>query len=95
MNEEKETQEIQEETKSQSEETSASTLFEKTERIVTLQKAENDRREQLIKREEELFARKQLGGYSEAGQEQPEKKKETDEELTARFEAGELDLTKC
>ena len=48
-------------------------------------RAENDRTE-LLKAEEAL------GGGSDAGQVAPEKKPETDEEFTERFEKGEVDL---
>ena len=77
MNEEEKPQEIQEQAKGQPEETPTQTLYEKTEVIVSAQKAENDRREALIAREEALYARKQLAGYTEAGQGQP---KETEAE---------------
>ena len=53
----------------------------------------NTKKEELIKRDEELEAKKRLSGYTEGGSE-PVKKKETDEEFTERFEAGEVDLLK-
>jgi len=90
MDEEKEKQEIQEKTKGEAEETSTESLFDKTEKIVAMQKAENDRRENLIKREEELFARKQLGGQSSAGQTPEKPKEETPEEYAKRVMANDI-----
>jgi uncharacterized protein (DUF3084 family) len=87
--EEKETQEIQEQASGQPEKTSTETLYERTEAIVQRQKEENDRREALIAREEELFARKQLRGQANAGSGNPKTKEELLEE-TAKKEADEI-----
>jgi len=87
--EEKETQEIQETSERQSKEASTSSLFEKTEAIVQRQKEENDRREALIAREEELYARKQLSGQAYAGGGTPKTKDQLLEEA-AKKEAEEI-----
>ena len=55
-------------------------------------KAENDKVEIELLRAEELKAKIQLGGKSMAGQEPEKPKEETDEEFTARFERGEVQL---
>jgi len=80
MSEEEETQEVQEETSRESEETPAS-LVEETRQLVKQLKEENDRKEDLVLREEEAQVKETLGGRSEAG-EKP--KKETADEKWAR-----------
>lgn len=51
-------------------------------------KAENDRKEALIKKEEELAARRALGGKT-AGPQKEEKKEKTDAEFKDEFMRGE------
>jgi len=53
-----------------------------------------DREEALQTRREELHARQQLGGYSNAGQLPPEPKEPTDKELAEKFSEGEMDILK-
>ena len=52
-------------------------------------KTENDRKEALMKKQEEQDARRALGGITEAGSRQA-KAKETDEEYAERFRKGEV-----
>ena len=49
----------------------------------------NERRAELLRQEEELMAKKALGGVTEAGQ-TPVKKEETPAEYTKEVMAGEL-----
>lgn len=59
-------------------------------------------RDEILKAKEELQAendrkdardaQEALGGGSDSGQVEPQKKQETDEEFTERFERGEVDL---
>ena len=92
MNEEEETQEVQETVEGESTEETAS-VVERAEQTAKRLKEENDRAEELIQRKEDAQAREALGGKSEAGH-VPEKKVETDEEYAERFESGQIDLTK-
>ena len=63
---------------------------------VQAQKRENDRKEKLIEREENLLARKMIGGETESAP-QSEKKEETDKEYRTRIEkemaSGKTDFT--
>ena len=54
-------------------------------------KVENDRREALLQREEELAAHKQLGGDSEAGIETEKPKEDSDKEYAMKAVTGEFD----
>ena len=54
--------------------------------------ADTERINKAIAENDNAKARQQLGGTTEAGA-QSEKKKETDEEYTARFEAGDASLS--
>lgn len=49
-------------------------------------KAENEKTEKLLKRQEELAARNMLSGKTENSEEKPQKKEETDAEYTRRIE---------
>ena len=66
------------------------TELDRADQIAERQKRENDRREELLIREEKLEARKIVGGKSEAGKE-PEKPKEiSDIDYARQAAAGEL-----
>ena len=80
----------------------ASTLYDKTLQIVQRQELANKKREELLEREEELTAKKMLGGQSEAGVETPPKPKELTEkeqeladiEFAHQARSGEIDVFK-
>ena len=59
--------------------------LDRADSIVERQKRENDRREELISRDEKLQARKMIGGSSEAGQ-PSEKKEETPHDYRMRVQ---------
>jgi len=61
----------------------------KAEKVLEEIKKENDRKESLIKRDEDLTAKKMLGGVTQAGQE-PAKKVETPKEYKDRVMSGKL-----
>ena len=61
----------------------------RADQIAERQKRENDRREELLSREEALQARKVVGGESEAGSVAEKPKALTDEEYTEKFNNGE------
>ena len=65
------------------------TELDRADQIAERQKRENDRREKLIEREENLAARRTVGGES-LGYTKPIEKKETDEEYAERFQKGEV-----
>ncbi len=67
----------------------ATTELDRADSIAERQKRENDRREELLTREEALAARKAVGGVTEAGQPPEKPKEETDEEYTEKFLKGE------
>jgi len=46
-------------------------VLDRSDQIAQMQKRENDRREAILTREEELQARKAVGGETEAGQQAP------------------------
>ena len=58
-----------------------------------LMKVENDRKEALLKREEEVLAERQLMGEP-IGQGQPQKKAVSDADFSKQYENGEVDLFK-
>lgn len=53
-------------------------------------KEQNDRKEELLAREEELAAKQAVGGTAEAGMQPPEKKEETAQEYKNRIMRGEV-----
>lgn len=61
-------------------------VIEQAEKLHQDIKAENDRREALIDRDEALQAKKMLGGRSDAGQATETKKEETPKEYRTRVE---------
>lgn len=63
--------------------------LDRADQIAERQKRENDRREELLIREEQLQARKVIGGETEAGK-TVEKKEETPLEYKNRILKGEL-----
>ena len=50
----------------------------------------NKQTEELLNRQEQLFARQRLGGFSDAGVQAPQEKKETPEEYADKFRRGEV-----
>lgn len=60
--------------------------LDRADQIAERQKRENDRREELLTREENLVARKAVGGVTEAGQSSVVKKEETNKEYRMRVE---------
>lgn len=71
---------------------SITSLFDKTNEAVTRQEAANKKTEELLNRQEELYAKQKLGGRSMAGEQKaPEKpKEETPKEYAKRVMAGGL-----
>lgn len=65
-------------------------MVDEAEKAAGLMKIENDRKEELLKREEELQAKKILGGKSEAGSVE-EKKEETPKEYKDKVMANDLE----
>ncbi len=63
--------------------------LDRADSIAERQKRENDRREEILKREEALAARKAVGGITDAGQEST-KKEDTPAEYAKKAMAGEL-----
>ena len=63
--------------------------LDRADSIVERQKRENDRREELLSREENLAARRAVGGETEAGSIAEKPKELTDEEYTQKFQDGE------
>lgn len=66
--------------------------LDRADEIAERQKRENDRREELITRDENLAARKAVGGEIDAGK-PAEKKEETDKEYKDRVMANDPSLT--
>ena len=60
--------------------------LDRADEIAERQKRENDRREELISRDEQLEARKAVGGETEAGKATAEKKEESPKEYNDRIE---------
>lgn len=54
----------------------------------------NKEKKELLDREEDLLAKRALGGRAEAGQQTPEEKKKTDLEIAEAVEKGELNPLK-
>ena len=63
--------------------------FAKAEKITADLKAENDRKEALIAREEKLKAKEMLGGKAAAGEIQEKPKEESPKDYAARIMRGE------
>ena len=68
--------------------TEALSMVERAEISVKAMKEQNDRYEELVKRNEEAAARTMLGGQTQAGQPQEKQKEETPAEYTKRIMAG-------
>lgn len=66
----------------------AITELDRADQIAQMQKRENDRREDLITREEALQARRMVGGVAEAGQTKPKEKEESPEEYSQKLLEG-------
>jgi len=65
-------------------------LLQRTEEVVSLQKAENDRTAQLVVRMEKAKVTQMLGGTADAGQAPVPTKKLNDVEYAEAFEKGEV-----
>ena len=92
MDEENTTQEESEEPKEDTSKRVQSKTMETLDRadqIAERQKRENDRREELINREEALAARRAVGGITDAGQES-QKKEETAADYASKVMAGDM-----
>ena len=72
---------------------STTSLIDKAAEQADRLKEENTRREKLLEREEKLQARRELGGNSLAGQQQPKPKEETPQEYKDRVLRGDIDET--
>lgn len=68
--------------------------LDRADQIAERQKRENDRREDLLKREEALAARRAIGGGTEAGGETPKLPEMTDKEYAEKALSGKLDVKK-
>lgn len=64
--------------------------LEKAEELLKTIKGENDRKEELLLREEKLRASQLLGGKASAGKVPPDKKEDTPEEYAQKALRGEL-----
>ena len=72
----------------QGDKSNAELLIEKAQATAAVLKLENDRTEQLIKRQEEILVRQALGGKSEAGSAPVAPKEETPKEYKDRIMRG-------
>lgn len=70
------------------------TLLEEVQAAVSSFKAENDRRAELLKQEQDLQARRLLGGSSEAGQAPVAPKVETAKEYAERIMNNKIKVNK-
>lgn len=64
--------------------------LEEAKQVLAEMRAENDRREQLLQRDERLRAEQVLSGKADAGQAPPAPKEETAKEYKDRVMRGEL-----
>ncbi len=69
---------------------SATTELDRADQIAERLKRENDRKDELLTREEALAARRAVGGVTEAGQVQEKPKEETAKEYKDRALSGNL-----
>ena len=84
-----EKEEVKQEDNSKEEEPKELDMIEKAKLAAADLKAQNDRREELISRQERLMAEQKLGGVTNAGTSE-EKKEETPKEYKDRVMRGEL-----
>lgn len=63
--------------------------LDRADQIAERQKRENDRREEILTREENLAARKVIGGVAEAGTEEEKPKEETPQEYAKKIMSGQ------
>jgi len=68
-------------------------LYDKTEAIVTRQEAANKKTEELLKRQETLYANQRLAGTA-GGNVEVKPTAPTDEEIAEKFDKGEVDILK-
>jgi len=69
-------------------ESEAMSELDRADKIAERLKRENDRREDLIRRDEELYARRKVGGMTEGGKQQEKPKEETPAEYKERIMGG-------
>ena len=69
----------------------ATSLLDKTNETVERLEKANEKREELLDRQEKMLSDKMLGGDSKAGEGTPVKKKLTDEEYAEAYDKGEID----
>jgi len=68
--------------------------LDRADQIAERQKRENDRREELLKREESLEARRAVGGRAEGGSEPEKPKEETPKEYADAVLSGKYNVKK-
>jgi len=68
-------------------------LYGKTKAIVTRQEAANKKTEELLKRQETLYANQRLAGTA-GGNVEVKPTAPTDEEIAEKFDKGEVDILK-
>ena len=64
--------------------------LDRADQIAERQKRENDRREEILKREENLAARKAVGGVTDGGSQDEKPKEETAKEYKDKVMSGNL-----
>ena len=86
MNDEEELQTTDEGDEKGTEDNSSDSLFERTDKAAARIEAGNKKTEELLNRQEELYARQKLGGKASAGQEAKKPKEETPKEYRERIQ---------
>ena len=81
---------MEEENTEKVEEVSKTPLLDDAQKLATSLKEQNDRTEELLKKQEELQIKQSLGGHASAGQPQEEVKEETPAEYRDKVMSGEL-----
>lgn len=68
-------------------------LIDKTNEAAARMELATEKMNEAIALQDQLLVKQRLGGNAEAGGQAAEKKPESDEEFTQRFERGEVDLS--
>ena len=89
MNDEEELQTTDEGDEKGTEDNSSDSLFERTDKAAARIEAGNKKTEELLNRQEELYARQKLGGKASAGQE-TQATKESNADYAKRVRSGEF-----